>query len=86
MYTCGNKQCRGVVSSSFYSFQIFEMGTYQVHLIRNKEEEPYAAYASTVVLEVVDTPLDCPGAVNAEALEQVNNEAVGQTPALGGSP
>lgn len=60
MYTCGNKQCRGVVQSSFYVFQIFEPGTYRIHMIRNKDSSPYIAYASSAELEVVENRADCP--------------------------
>jgi hypothetical protein len=34
MWTCGNKECRGMVSSNNLAFMnIFDMGTFKIHLI-----------------------------------------------------
>lgn len=60
MYTCGNKQCRGIVQSSLYTFQTRVPGTYRVHLIRERGVGPYEAYASSAEFEVKQNHLDCP--------------------------
>jgi hypothetical protein len=69
MYTCGNKQCRGVVQSSLFSFEIYETGTYRIHLIRNADNGPFSAYASTMEFEVVGSRLDCPQTWDAEDMD-----------------
>jgi hypothetical protein len=66
MYTCGNKQCRGVVQSSLVSFEIYETGTYRIHLIRNEDSSSYEAYASTSEFEVVSNRLGCPDSTEVE--------------------
>lgn len=80
MYTCGNKQCRGVVQSSFYAFQIFEAGSYRIHLIRNREDEQYKPYASTVEFDVMQNRLDCPTEVNSGVVSGVSLEATPENP------
>jgi hypothetical protein len=72
MYSCGNKQCRGVVQSSFYSFQAFVPGTYRIHLIRNKDTQPYTAYASTAAFTVVENRLDCPSEVDPGLIPEID--------------
>lgn len=69
MYTCGNKQCRGVVQSSLYGFEIFEPGTYKIHMMRNADGAPYVAYSSTSEFVVVRTRLDCPDEFDFEDLD-----------------
>ena len=60
MYTCGNKQCRGVVQSNLVTFQLYEVGSYRIHLIRNADGAPFKAYASTSAFQIVANELDCP--------------------------
>ena len=60
MYTCGNKQCRGVVQSNLVTFQLYEEGSYRIHLIRNSDSAPFKAYASTSEFQIVASRLDCP--------------------------
>jgi hypothetical protein len=61
MWTCGNKECRGLVSSNMVAFMdIFPPGTYRLHLIRGSSEGvSHSAYATSEVFEIKDNLLDC---------------------------
>jgi hypothetical protein len=60
MWTCGDQECEGEVSSSVLEFSdVLEPGNYKVHLIRRNSGGPYSAYASSAEFQVTKSARDC---------------------------
>jgi hypothetical protein len=62
MFTCGDQDCSGVVSSEVVAFSqspVIGGGTYRAHLIRDGPGPVYAAYASSGEFQVEDSAADC---------------------------
>jgi hypothetical protein len=60
MWTCGDQECEGEVSSSVLEFtDVLEPGNYNVYLIRRNSGGPYSAYASSAEFQVTESARDC---------------------------
>lgn len=60
MWSCGNKQCRGIVETNLVAFlDFYDEGSYRLHLVRGDQQGPFSAYASSDVFEVKQNLVDC---------------------------